>query len=87
MEKIEREIEIKNSSGLHARPAALFVQTAAKFDSRVQVKKDDEIVDGKSIMAILSLGAECGHKVLLLIEGEDANEAIEELEQILIGNE
>lgn len=87
MGKVEKEIVIKNISGLHARPAALFVQTAAKFDSRVRVKKEDEIVDGKSIMGILSLGAECGHKIWLLIEGEDAQEAIQELEQILIGDE
>lgn len=87
MERIEREVLIRNKQGLHARPAALFVQTAAKFNSSVKVKKDEQVVDGKSIMSILSLGAECGHKVVIMVEGEDALQAISELEKILIKDE
>jgi phosphocarrier protein len=83
MGKVEKEILIKNSQGLHARPAALFVQTAAKFDSTVRINKDDETIDGKSIMGILSLGAECGNKIILSIDGDDADEAFSELEKIL----
>ncbi len=87
MERIEKEVLIKNKQGLHARPAALFVQTAAKFDSSVKVKKDKQVVDGKSIMSILSLGAECGNKVVIIAEGEDALQAISELEKILSKDE
>ncbi|MBN2120449.1 MAG: HPr family phosphocarrier protein [Candidatus Omnitrophica bacterium] len=83
MQKVEKEILIKNSQGLHARPAALFVQTASKFDSSVRISKDAEVIDGKSIMGILSLGAECGNKIILTVEGEDAEEAFAELEAIL----
>jgi len=83
MERVEKEIIIKSSQGLHARPAALFVQTAAKFDSSVRIKKDDDLIDGKSIMGVLSLGAESGNKILLIVEGDDAREAIVELEKLL----
>ena len=83
MEKVKRDIVIKNSQGLHARPAALFVQTACKFDSSIRISKDADIVDGKSIMGILSLGAERGNKVTLIVEGDDAQEAFAELEKIL----
>ncbi len=84
MPKIEKEITVKNKQGLHARPAALFVQTAAKFDSSVKIEKNSELVDGKSIMGILSLGAESGNKIKLIVEGEDANAAVDELKRILI---
>ena len=82
-ERIEKEIVIRNSQGLHARPAALFVQTAAKFDSSVQIRKDGETVDGKSIMGILSLGAESGATITLIVEGDDAQDAFAELEKVL----
>ena len=55
MEKIEKEIVIVNSQGLHARPAAMFVQIAQKYDSEITVEKDDEKVNGKSIMGILMI--------------------------------
>lgn len=87
MPKIEEEITVKNKQGLHARPAALFVQTAAKFDSLVKIGKNSELVDGKSIMGILSLGAESGNKIKLIVEGEDANAAVDELKRILIKGE
>ena len=87
MPRIEEEILIRNAQGLHARPAALFVQTASKFDSSIRLKKDSELVDGKSIMGILSLGAERGNKIMLIAEGEDAQEAIVELGGILSKDE
>ena len=85
-QRIEKEVLIQNSQGLHARPAALFVQTAAKFDSTVRINKDGELIDGKSIMGILSLGAESGAKLTLIVEGDDAREAFVELEKILTQN-
>ncbi len=87
MSRIEKEIIIKNKEGLHARPAALFVQTASKYDSVVRLKNKQDVVDGKSIMGILSLGAECGNKILLIVDGEDSQQAIGELEKILTQNE
>ncbi len=86
MSKLKRYIKIKNKEGLHARPAALFVQTAAKFDSVVKIQNGQETVDGKSIMGILSLGAEAGDRIALIVEGDDAQEAIDELEMVLDKN-
>ena len=73
--------------GLHARPAALFVQVANKFDSRITVKRDNEEVNGKSIMGILMLGAEKGSIIFIEAEGSDANLAIVELEKVITSEE
>lgn len=81
--KIEREVVIRNKYGLHARPAAAFVQTANKYESAIIVCKEKQEADAKSIMSLLSLGAENGSVVYLIAEGEDAAEAIEELMKIL----
>ncbi len=81
---IEKDIVIKSKQGLHARPAALFVQIANKFDSDIFVVKDGEEVNGKSIMGILMLAAEKGTKVRLKAIGTDAKEAVIELEKILL---
>ncbi len=87
MGKIIKKIEIKNKQGLHARPAALFVQIANKFDSSVTVKNDKEEVNGKSIMGILMLGAEKGTLITIEIDGDDAQDAIVELEKVLTEEE
>jgi len=80
---LKKEIVIENKSGLHARPAALFVQLANKFDSDIIVMKDKKEVNGKSIMGILMLAADKGSKITLKISGEDAEEAMKELEAFL----
>ena len=80
----ERQITIKNKQGLHARPAAIFVQIANKYESEIMVKKNNEEVNGKSIMGILMLAAEEGSVVTVKAIGSDAEEAVDELEQILI---
>ena len=87
MAKVTKELVVKNRQGLHARPAALFVQIANKFDSRITVKRDSEEVNGKSIMGILMLGAEKGSSIVIEAEGEDALLAIAELERIIISEE
>lgn len=87
MPKIQKEITIMNAQGLHARPAAIFVQIASKFNSSVSVKKADEKVNGKSIMGILILAAERYSKVTIEAEGDDAAEAVIELERFLSQNE
>jgi len=87
MAKVKKEIVVNNRQGLHARPAALFVQIANKFDSRITVKRDSEEVNGKSIMGILMLGAEKGSSIIIEAEGEDAFTALEELEKIILAEE
>ena len=87
MAVIKKKIIVKNKQGLHARPAALFVQIANKFDSRITVSRDDEEVNGKSIMGILMLGAEKGSSIVIEADGEDAHLAIPELEKIITAEE
>jgi phosphotransferase system HPr (HPr) family protein len=86
MVKKEEEITVLHTHGLHARPAAIFVQIANKFDSRIMLGNESELVDGKSIIAILSLGINAGMKIKLITEGDDAEEAFEELKKFLESN-
>jgi len=83
MERIEEQVIVRKTHGLHARPATIFVQLANKFNSSVKIERDGEIVDGKSIMALLSLGINTGVEVKLITEGDDAKEAINELKIFL----
>jgi len=87
MPVIEKEIKVMNSQGLHARPAALFVQIAVKYDSNITVTKDGESVNGKSIMGILMLGAQKGSVVSIKVDGNDAEALLTELEEFLIKDE
>lgn len=87
MALIKREFIVKNKQGLHARPAAIFVQIANKFDSRITVRRDAEEVNGKSIMGILMLGAEKGSLIIIEADGQDAEVAMIELEKIINGEE
>ncbi len=82
-----RTVTVKNKQGLHARPAALFVQVANKFDSKITVMHDAERVNGKSIMGILMLGAEQGSEIIIVAEGKDAELAVVELERIVTQEE
>ncbi len=68
-------VEIKNSLGLHARPAAMFVQTASTFESEILVEKNGDMVNGKSLMGLLMLAAGCGSILKIIIAGEDSEEA------------
>jgi phosphocarrier protein HPr len=87
IKRIEKKIVVKNKQGLHARPAALFVQIANKFDSSIKVLKDDQVVNGKSIMGILMLAAERDSEVVIVAEGIDSEEAVVELENLLNSDE
>lgn len=80
---ISKNIKIENASGLHARPASIFVQTAKKFKSEITITKGEQTVNGKSIMGILMLAAEKGSNVEIKAEGEDAEKALEKLSEIL----
>jgi len=83
MTLIKKKLTVNNKQGLHARPAALFVQAANRFDSKVTIRRGKEEVNGKSIMGILMLGAEKGASITLEIDGSDAELAIAELERVL----
>ena len=78
----ERVVNIKNKLGLHARPAALLVQTAAKYKSRIKIFKDDQEGDGKSIMGIMTLAAASGSSLRLLADGNDEIDALNALVQL-----
>lgn len=80
---IEKRFIIKNEQGLHARPAALFVQIANKFDAEITVKKGRRAVNGKSIMGIMMLAAERGSAISVRANGRDAAEALAELEKVI----
>lgn len=81
---ITREITIRNSSGLHARPASLWVQMASRYKSSIKIKTDSTEVEGKSILGILSLGLTAGSKFQLVVDGEDEVEAADSLEALLV---
>ena len=80
---IERDIEIKNKLGLHARAAAKFVHTAARFKSDIKVRKGEEEVDGKSILGILLLAAGRGSTVRVRADGEDERDALDAVEKLI----
>ncbi|MEM7455231.1 MAG: HPr family phosphocarrier protein [Planctomycetota bacterium] len=76
-------VVISNPQGLHMRPAYLFAETASKFDSRIEVVKDDMRIDGKSVLSILTLGAAQGVEVIVEAEGPDADAAVQTLGDLL----
>lgn len=76
---IEKKIKIINNAGLHTRPAATIVKLAAKYKCEFYINKDGMNVNGKSIIGVMTLAAEKGSEVLLTFEGEDENEAAEEI--------
>lgn len=78
-EQITSEFEIRNSLGLHARPASLFVETVSTFNADVLVEKDGETVNGKSLMGLLMLSAGFGTVVKITAKGEDAKKALDAL--------
>lgn len=72
-------IEVKNKSGLHARPAAVFVQTAARYKSAISIEKDTKKANAKSIMSLLSIGVSKGSNIRITADGEDEKQAVEAL--------
>ena len=78
----EKNFTVKNRLGLHARPAALFVQTTNKFKSSVKVRKGDQEVDGKSIMGLMMLAAEEGSVLFIRADGQDEGELLSSLGQL-----
>jgi phosphocarrier protein HPr len=83
---MEKVLTIRNRLGLHARPAALLAQTAGRYQSAVRVLKDDLEVNGKSVMGLMMLAAECGSKLRILVEGTDEGQALAEIETLFNKN-
>lgn len=79
----ERAVQVVNEAGIHARPAAEIVKTAARFKSDVMIVKDGLDVNARSIMGVMMLAAECGSTVLLKGDGEDAQAAIDAIAQVI----
>jgi phosphocarrier protein HPr len=80
---MERIVTIGSKSGLHARPAAVFVQQAKTFQSKVNLTKDEKTVNGKSLLSVLTLGASQGDQVTLIVNGDDAEIAVDKLAALL----
>lgn len=80
---MEKLIKILNESGLHARPAALFVKTASQFDSEINIEFKGSSLNAKSIMNILSLGLKKGDEMKLVVNGADENEAMKALVELV----
>jgi len=80
---VNRDIEIINKLGMHARAAAQFVQMASSFNSHIEIEKDGRRVNGKSIMGVMMLAAGKGSKVTLYADGEDEDESIKELANLI----
>jgi len=78
-----KELTVVNRLGLHARPSAMFVKTASRFQADIWVEKDGEQVNGKSIMGLMMLAAGQGSKLLITCEGADAAQALAEIESLL----
>jgi phosphocarrier protein len=83
--RVERQFEIKNRLGLHARAAALLVQTVAKFDADITVSKDDQDVNGKSIIGLMMLAAGQGSRIDVVAVGPDAAAALDAVGALIEG--
>ncbi|MBX5448941.1 MAG: HPr family phosphocarrier protein [Thermogemmatispora sp.] len=83
---VERSLIITNKVGLHARPARLLVQTAALFQSQILLQCGTQTVNAKSIVGVLRLGARCGSTIRLRAEGEDAEEAVRSIADLVLRN-
>ena len=82
LQPLTKELVVQNKMGIHARPAAMIVRITNKFKAEVFVEKDDEQVNGKSIMGLMMLAAGKGSKVKFVITGEDAASMLSELDAL-----
>ena len=80
---ITKEFIIKNEIGLHARPAALFVQVANKFISDIMIKKEGRTINAKSIMGVMAMGISKGETVEIIVDGADEENAIQAIEELI----
>jgi phosphotransferase system HPr (HPr) family protein len=83
MSVVENTVVITNKVGLHARPATLFVQAAARFQAQIQVRSGEKSANAKSILGVLKLGASQGTTLAIRAEGDDAAEAVRSLVELV----
>jgi phosphocarrier protein HPr len=83
---LEKRLVMQNATGLHARPAAQFVQLAAKYASKVRIAKEGKEVDAKSILSVLSLGVQKGATITIKVDGPDEEQALEHLIALIEGH-
>lgn len=85
MSTVESRVVLSNKMGLHARPSTQIATMASRFVSDIRIAKDDDAVDAKSVLELLMLAAECGSELRISAEGEDAQEAVQALVQLVEG--
>ena len=83
MSEASREVTVVNTRGLHARASAKFVNLASQIDAKIEVEKDGNRVVGTSIMGLMMLGAAKGDSILIHVEGDEAEEALKQLVQLV----
>ncbi len=80
---VEKSVTVKLKTGLHARPAAMFVQEANKYSSDIFIQKDEKKVNAKSIMGIMSLAINTGTDIVIIADGKDEEQALSKLTEIV----
>ncbi|TDX51381.1 phosphocarrier protein HPr [Orenia marismortui] len=80
---VEKSVVIKNETGIHARPASMIVQNASKFESDVNIIKDGQEVNAKSIMGIMSLGISKSSEVTIKADGSDEQAAVDAIVELI----
>lgn len=84
MPEVVRTVVLGNKYGLHVRPATMLAQAASRFKASLSISKDGVEVDGKSVLEMISLGAECGSELIIRAEGDDADAAVSALEALVV---
>ena len=79
----QEKITIENKTGIHARPASIFVQTATKFKSKIQLQAKGKTIDAESILMIMSMGLVKGTEVTIIADGPDEAEAVKALKDLI----
>lgn len=83
---LREELEVTNPKGIHARPSAMIVRTAEELDSQIRFVTKEEVIDATKIMDVLSMGAECGTRIIVEITGGDEAKAMERMKEIFASN-
>lgn len=81
---VERSVLVQNAHGIHARPAAEIVKVAGRYRANITIIRDDLEVNGKSIMGVMMLAAECGATVVIRADGDDADAAVDALAGVIV---
>ena len=80
---VSKKVTVTNRLGLHARPAGVFVKECAKWDCKVEIRRDEKTIDAKSILGVLMLKAKCGTEIELICTGDKEQEALDHLSEFM----